>query len=616
MSARKRASRSRRSTCRPTRPDWRADPTGRWLVAGTSRGDVAVFTAEGREDFVLSESSRLHEGAVTALLFEPDELRFLSSRGRPQAALDPRPGHAGARGQGARASAMPTRSRRSPGRPAIGSSPAPATRPSRPGPASGGARPATLKDGVAKVRALAVVHGPRAAAAGRRPARTTRSGSSPLDAAGKFGDADAPSSTTRIARARHELAEGDPRRREAAVADLAGYGDAASLELLARALPGPTATRRLRLDAARRVARVGPSPIRPAARRAARPPGRGRPPARLRPAPRAARRGRPPADRPGPEDREARHRPPGRRGPGAARPPRRPGARPAARGPRRHASGRSAGPPPRRSSRSHPADSPEAEPGRPSTRRTPTSAAGPCSGCSIAACSTTRRCATALRRRAEDADADVRRVAFLLLLRTRPDLARRRSGRGTPTSIGSSRPRSGRRRGGAGGAAREGEAKAVDASKAVEEDRRPRPASRPDDLAPLLNAAASRSLDTALRGARGLALLGDPRAFGLLLQLSREDDASARVEVCRALAELGDAGAVDRLRSLLHDPAAEVRDAAFTAPGGPAEGRARSAPPRPGSSPITRTSAAAACNCCSPRSARPRRSRRTPRSAF
>ncbi len=86
-----------------------------------------------------------------------------------------------------------------------------------------------------------------------------------------------------------------------------------------------------------------------------------------------------------------------------------------------------------------------------------------------------------------------------------------------------------------------------------------------DDLAPLLQAIASRSLDTCLRGARGLALLGDPRAFGLLLQLSREADPSARAEVCRALAALDDPRAADRLRSLLYDPEATVRDAAFTA---------------------------------------------------
>src|SRR5437764_13582144 len=86
-----------------------------------------------------------------------------------------------------------------------------------------------------------------------------------------------------------------------------------------------------------------------------------------------------------------------------------------------------------------------------------------------------------------------------------------------------------------------------------------------DDLTPLLQAIASRSLDTCLRGARGLAVLGDPRAFGLLLQLSREENPAARAEVCRALAALDDPRAADRLRSLLFDAEASVRDAAFSA---------------------------------------------------
>jgi ParB family chromosome partitioning protein len=94
---------------------------------------------------------------------------------------------------------------------------------------------------------------------------------------------------------------------------------------------------------------------------------------------------------------------------------------------------------------------------------------------------------------------------------------------------------------------------------------RPSPDLGEDDLTPLLQATASRSLDTCLRGARGLAVLGDPRAFGLLLQLSREQDPAARAEVCRALAALDDPRAADRLRSLLYDEAAAVRDAAFTA---------------------------------------------------
>jgi ParB family chromosome partitioning protein len=85
------------------------------------------------------------------------------------------------------------------------------------------------------------------------------------------------------------------------------------------------------------------------------------------------------------------------------------------------------------------------------------------------------------------------------------------------------------------------------------------------DLEPLLQAAASRALDTCLRGVRGLAVLGDPRAFGMLLQLSREESPAARAEVCQALAALDDPRAVDRLRSLLFDSAANVRDAAFSA---------------------------------------------------
>ena len=60
-------------------------------------------------------------------------------------------------------------------------------------------------------------------------------------------------------------------------------------------------------------------------------------------------------------------------------------------------------------------------------------------------------------------------------------------------------------------------------------------------------------------------MLGDPRAFGLLLQLSREADPAARAEVCRALAALEDPRAADRLRTLLYDSDATVRDAAFTA---------------------------------------------------
>jgi ParB family chromosome partitioning protein len=86
-----------------------------------------------------------------------------------------------------------------------------------------------------------------------------------------------------------------------------------------------------------------------------------------------------------------------------------------------------------------------------------------------------------------------------------------------------------------------------------------------EDFAPLLQAMSTRALDTCLRGAWGLALLGDTRAFGTLLQLSRERDASARRETCRALQRLGDRRAIERLRLMLRDSDLAVRDAAFSA---------------------------------------------------
>src|SRR5262249_24271698 len=55
------------------------DPSGGWLAGGTSKANVLVFESEGRHPFELSASEKPHEGAVTALLFEPQELRFYSA---------------------------------------------------------------------------------------------------------------------------------------------------------------------------------------------------------------------------------------------------------------------------------------------------------------------------------------------------------------------------------------------------------------------------------------------------------------------------------------------------------------------------------------------------------
>ena len=156
---------------------------------------------------------------------------------------------------------------------------------------------------------------------------------------------------------------------------------------------------------------------------------------------------------------------------------------------------------------------------------------------------------SAIRRRLEDEDTGVRKVAFLLSVISKPLL-------GKVLRAGD----------------QELNRQINELEKAEKPDKLAVPVAPSEknelsatDYDTLLQATASRALDTCLRGARGLAVLGDPRAFGLLLQLSREENVNARVEVCRALAALDDERAVNRLRSLLFDKEASVRDAAYTA---------------------------------------------------
>ncbi|WP_438035640.1 HEAT repeat domain-containing protein [Sorangium sp. So ce204] len=85
------------------------------------------------------------------------------------------------------------------------------------------------------------------------------------------------------------------------------------------------------------------------------------------------------------------------------------------------------------------------------------------------------------------------------------------------------------------------------------------------DLEPLLTAMACRTPDTAVRGARGLAQLGDTRALGALLQLTREQDPSLRRQAATALAELRDTRAEKRLIWMLDDADGAVRAAAHDA---------------------------------------------------
>jgi ParB family chromosome partitioning protein len=160
----------------------------------------------------------------------------------------------------------------------------------------------------------------------------------------------------------------------------------------------------------------------------------------------------------------------------------------------------------------------------------------------------------------DDADADVRRVAFTVrVLERRPlahvleqkdedfaraalDIARRLTRRVRPS---------------------DDDARA--ARDALPATGKPGEPLSEASLEPLLAAMASRTPDTAVRGARGLAQLGDARALGALLQLSRESDASIRRQAAEALRALQDARARERLVWMLDDENADVRATALDA---------------------------------------------------
>ncbi len=215
-----------------------ADPTGQWLAVGTMKGTVSVYECEtNAAEFRLSDSQPLHEAAVAALLFEADELRFLSA-GADQKLLSTHARgrlEAEDRGRGANHEQPITALVAGPNdRFLTGSSDGTL----KSWPRAKGARPVTLKDGVGKVVALAVVpvHGkPQVAAA--CDDNTLRFFQ--LDDEGKFGEgmvfahgADA--------WAKNELEQNDPKRREAALRALAGWADAAALKRLAAQMTGDT----------------------------------------------------------------------------------------------------------------------------------------------------------------------------------------------------------------------------------------------------------------------------------------------------------------------------------------------------------------------------------------
>jgi ParB family chromosome partitioning protein len=86
-----------------------------------------------------------------------------------------------------------------------------------------------------------------------------------------------------------------------------------------------------------------------------------------------------------------------------------------------------------------------------------------------------------------------------------------------------------------------------------------------DDERPLLLALASRLPDTAMRGAWVLAHLGDVRALGALLQLTRHPESEVRKNAAMLLQGYKGDDARTRLVWLLDDKDAKVRAAAFDA---------------------------------------------------
>jgi len=513
-----------------------ADRSGQWLAAGTEKGTVAVFDGQDRADFDRSDAERLHDGAVTALLFEPEELRFFSAGGdhkllstHARGRLEPEDkGRDNAHEDLVTAMLLtPTGDRLVTG----GRDAALKT-----WPRAGAVKPAALKDGVGKVVALAVVtvyNQPRlAVACDDDTIRFVE-----LDAAGRFGAA-VGRVYGAVDRAKHEAGQGDAKRREKALRDAAAWADAAGLDLLAARLDADP-DHQLRLLAAQLVA-ASPNPRAVALLEAAvrhkdekvrveafRGLQKHLGADSLKPIDLALKAGKP----------DVGVLAVAALGPLAARDDqalaRLTDALDHAAWDVRKAAiaGLEA---------VFPAPSPEAG----------LAALGSKHG-DVRAAALVRffernqladpRATAAVRRRLEDDDSGVRRAAFLLTVLARPALAR---------------------------ALRAADDELHRQLAELDKAEKPAAAAAVLDAADYdvpLQATAARALDTCLRGARALATLGDARAFGLLIQLSREENAAARVDVCRALATLNDPRAAARLRSLLFDPDTSVRDAAYTA---------------------------------------------------
>jgi ParB family chromosome partitioning protein len=521
------------------------DKTQSWLAAGTAKGTVAVFDGQDKDEFEPGEADKLHDGAVTAILFEPEELRFFSAgadnkllttfaRGN----LEPED-----KGRGNMHEDVLTAMVMVPGdRFVTGGRDAALKN----WPRAGAIKPTTLKDVVGKVVALAVLtvyNQPHlAVCCDDNSIRILK-----LEADGKFPDDPV---SARVFGAsewvKNELAQQyDPKRREKALKTLAEWNDSASIDILGEQIakdPDP----QLRLAAAKLLAESGNPRVGKILEKAV---GHADGKVRVQAFHGLFRPAKPDF---GPIDLALKT---GQADVGVlAVKALEPLAKADDQGLTRLTDALNAATwDVRRAALTSleavfDAKSPQA------------SLVGLTSKHGDIRAEALRRAferglladpavQSAIRRRLEDGDTAVRQVAFLLSVVSKPQLARVLRGGDAELN------------------------RQLNELEKAEKSDKAAPAVAPTDkndltaadYDTLLQATASRALDTCLRGARGLAVLGDPRALGLLLQLSREEDVAARVNVCRALAALDDERAVNRLRSLLFDKEASVRDAAYTA---------------------------------------------------
>ncbi|MGI9471753.1 MAG: HEAT repeat domain-containing protein [Rubripirellula sp.] len=524
-----------------------SDPTGHWLVVGGAKGQVAVYELNDQGQLQVSDSSKLHEGSVTALLFEPEELRFLSAGAdqkllltHARGSLEPED-----RGRGGHHRDVVTAMLNVPGERFVTTSRDKTCKTWARGAAT---RPATFDDAVPAVVAASLVEihsRPHLVIAGADASIRFVL----LDAGGRFGGM-----TCRIYdaydRASQLLREGDIGQRGDALNELADYDDVRSIEMIAKQV-AEDADHGLRLRGAKLLAKSrhpraaallepllkhGDEAVRLVALDGLRSlAGK----ESLRPLKLAL---------------DAKHTDVGTAAvkaleslakkddqarqlliraldfdPEEVR-------RSALLGLER-VLGKDSAEPTLIGAKSRKAD----------TRRLTLIRAFQRDQLADS------RVAGTVRRSGEDADADVRHTACLVALLSRPNLAKAIRQRDkdvhrqlfelenfslTPTDSKAKQPP---------------KTKPTKISLEVA------------DYQPLLSAMSSRVVDSCLWGARCLALLGDARAFGTLLQLSREEDVGARASVCRSLALLADARATQRLESMADDDAAEVRDAAYTA---------------------------------------------------